>query len=363
MDHKALLGLLSRITRQQKIAYLVLDEKLKVITHSQNVQEWVEGDEGEFDSEFEGLYLPDLVPELLGVEEVLKGLSERPEEAFNLPMVHRHSMDGQDRYFALCAESLSSGVLLVVLSDVTEHTAQTQEMQQQRNELRLLSARLNLLNEQIGYILKRFVPERIAQEMIDTHELPEPGGEGQVKATLYFADMRDYSGLSEQLTPVETIDLLNVYLSIIVEAVERNHGTVIQLVGDQVMAAFNVPEPLEDHTYYAARAALEARIDLLRYAEQQGLETTAITGFGFGINAGQCTAGYLGAKDRYQYTVIGDTTNVASHLCSQASAGQILISEGTRRLLGDRVQAVSIGEMYLKRRHQPVKIYSLEGVV
>jgi class 3 adenylate cyclase len=359
MDHKALLGLLFRITRQQKIAYLVVDDDLKVVTHSQNVTEWIEGD----GADFQGAYLPDLVPELLGVEVVLKGLSESLGETFELPDVHRLSQDGQDSYFALRAEPLAAGAIQVVLSDVTEYTSQTQEMQQQRNELRLLSARLNLLNEQIGYILKRFVPERIAQEMIDTHELPEPGGEGQVEATLFFADMRDYSGLSEQLTPTETIDLLNVYLSIIVEAVERNYGTVIQLVGDQVMAAFNVPEPLTDHTYFAARAALEARSDLLRYTNQSGLGTTTITGFGFGINAGPATAGYLGAKDRYQYTVIGDTTNVASHLCSQAAAAQILISEGTRRLLGDRVQAVSIGEMYLKRRHEPVKIYSLEGIV
>jgi adenylate cyclase len=359
MDHKASLDLLSRITRLQKIAYLILGGNLKVRTHSQNVKEWIEGDA----IDFMGCSLTELIPELLGVEDILKGLGEPEQDAFTLPTIHRPSVEGQDQFFALRAEPLPDGDLLVVLSDVTKYTRQTQEVQQQRNELHLLSTRLNLLNEQIGYILKRFVPERIAQELIDTHELPPTGGEGQVVATLFFADMRDYSGLSEQLTPTETIDLLNVYLSIVVEAVERNHGTVIQLVGDQVMAAFNVPESLVDHTYYAARAALEARSDLLRYTNQSGLETTTITGFGFGINAGPATAGYLGAKDRYQYTVIGDTTNVASHLCSRAAAGQILISERTRQLLGNRVQVVAIGEMYLKRRHELVKIYSLEGVV
>ena len=169
--------------------------------------------------------------------------------------------------------SKSDGEIVVIITDVTEHTRQTQQIQQQRNELKLLSAELHSNNQKMAYIIKRFVPEQEAQKLITAHQLPLPGGEGRSQVTIFFADMRNYTGIAEQLLPEEALQMLNEYLNVVAGAVLNQWGNIVQLVGDMVMAFFDASAPGDDHPLRAIRAALEAHASLKHFSAESVAES------------------------------------------------------------------------------------------
>ena len=129
------------------------------------------------------------------------------------------------------------------------------------------------------------------------------------------------------------------------------------------MVAFNVPDDQPDHPLRAARAALDMRDSLERFIAEDQPDIMPVLRFGFGLHTGTVVAGYLGAEDRYTYAAIGDATNVAFHICSQAAGGQIIISQATLDLLGDQVKVKPLDAFPLKRRRATLAMYELEGLV
>jgi adenylate cyclase len=253
--------------------------------------------------------------------------------------------------------------------DVTTQTYHQQRIQQQRNETQLLTAQLNNANELLAFLLKRFVPEPVAKELIASNRVPELGREIEREATVLFADMRGFTGLAENLAPDAVLDLLNDYLGVVAQAVLRHEGTLVQVVGDMVMGVFNLPALQPDHAQLAVEASLDIRRSLEQYTGQKGGgEAPLPVGFGIGISTGRVVAGYLGLRQRYRYAVVGDTTNVAFYLCSQAAAGEIILCQSTVNAsangpaaLRPGIVLVPRGEVWPKRRRQAVMTYALIG--
>lgn len=244
-----------------------------------------------------------------------------------------------------------------------------QRLRQGHNELHLLCSQLCLLcaqlyraNDRLAHLLQRFVPQKVAQELIHSRQSPRPGGE-QRQATILFVDARDFTAIAEAAGRGGVLDILNAHLRVISGAVRRHRGTLIQYAGDMVMAAFNVPDDQPHHPLLAARAALDVRDSLERFAAERQAASLPVLRFGIGLNTGPVTAGYLGVEYRYEYAAIGDTTNVAFHLCSKAAAGQILIGQMTLQRLDGRARITPLGSVQLKRRHMPLPVYELVGLV
>ncbi|MBN1148478.1 MAG: hypothetical protein JXA78_14555 [Anaerolineales bacterium] len=350
----------AHLERGRNAAYVLANEALRIVANSAGVGNWI-ASQG---VDLVGRSLLEIFPEFIGSERILRQLQDNPGVTFKLPQVFRSSPDGQERYLDFQVEQspVSDGELAIIITDVTEHTRQTQHIQQQRNELRLLSSQLHSNNLKMAYILKRFVPEQEAQKLIAAHSLPQPGSEGRTQVTMFFADMRNYTGIAEQLSPEETLQMLNDYLDVVAGAVLDQRGYIIQLVGDMVMAMFDDCASGEAHPLHAARAALETHASLARFnAEHHFLHKKASDApeFGIGVNTGWIVSGYLRAGDRYQYSMIGDTTNVASHLCSNAAAGQTIISQNTLDHLQGLARVNPLGKAHLKRRREPIEIYEL----
>ncbi len=136
-------------------------------------------------------------------------------------------------------------------------------------------------------------------------------------------------------------------------------GTLDKYLGDGIMAVFGAPLTRSDDACRAARTAIEMQRALVSLNHDWAARGRPPVQVGIGINTGQVTAGNIGSSRRMDYTVIGDTVNLASRLCSNAAGGQILVSDSTFRQLGGALPAERLDPIRVKGKAEPVEIYQL----
>lgn len=347
--------------------YLLLDEELIILSGNDLIYCWIQEPVGEL----HGRLVTDVFPELIGAEADLLALfNGRPD--YQLRQIQRTNGENEETYFDLQigpAQNVERLLLLTVL-DVTTQTQHQQRIQQQRNEKQLLAAELTAAQEQLHYLFKRFVPEPVAREILASNRMPVLGGELERVATVLFADMRGFTALAEPLAPKEVMDLLNEYLGVVAKAALRHGATLVQVVGDMVMGVFNLPQQQADHAKLAIEAGIDIQRSLQKHAQAKEEAAELAAGFGIGISTGRVVAGFLGMEQRYRYAVVGDTTNVAFYLCSQAAAGEVILCERTLQALDEAADVlpsgVSVrprGNIWPKRRVQAVRTYTLVDAV
>jgi adenylate cyclase len=204
----------------------------------------------------------------------------------------------------------------------------------------------------------RFVTPAVARTIMDREEAGKLalGGE-EKRVTVLFGDIRGFTTISEGLTPGIVLGHLNRYFDGMVDIVNRYEGTVNKYNGDNIMVLWGAPLEVKDQARKAVECALEMQRWIVSEREKGGPDVS----FGFGINTGPVVAGFLGAKGRMEYTVIGDTANVASRLTSAdiARRDQVAVSGATLRELGDDVEAVDLGAVLVKGRTEPVPCWQI----
>ncbi len=206
----------------------------------------------------------------------------------------------------------------------------------------------------------KFVSIEIAKKLIDTKGIDLAGEE--IETTVMFADIRSFTSISEGYTPRELIDFLNDYFSYMVKPISDNHGVVNKFIGDCIMAVFSPVFGLESHAESAVTAALEMRKALDMFNEAGKYPPIR---HGIGVHTGTLIAGNVGSEERKEYTVIGDTVNVASRIESQTKVYEtdILISESTFSQLSDeyirRINAEKNEPVTVRGKSRPIILYSL----
>ena len=207
----------------------------------------------------------------------------------------------------------------------------------------------------------RFVTPSIARTIMDIEESGHLalGGE-EKRVTVLFGDIRGFTTMSEGMTPRVLLDTLNRYFDGIVNVVNRYEGTVNKYNGDNIMVIWGAPLPVADQ----ARKAVQAALEIQRWIVAERAKGGPDVAFGFGINTGPVVAGFLGAMGRMEYTVIGDTANVASRLTSSdiARRDQVAVSADTLAELGPDVIAVDLGAVQVKGRAEAVRCYQVNSV-
>lgn len=182
------------------------------------------------------------------------------------------------------------------------------------------------------------------------------------QVTVLFSDMRGFTSVAERMEAESLVALLNEHLETMTAIIVDHEGTLDKFVGDEVMALFGAPLPLEDHALRAVRTALEmqrAHQELMARWKAAGQEAVPI---GIGINSGEMIVGQVGSSKFTDYTVIGDNVNLASRLCGVAKGHQILISEATYQLVRDAVKANKLAPIRVKGKVQPVQTYEVIGL-
>lgn len=155
--------------------------------------------------------------------------------------------------------------------------------------------------------------------------------------TIFFSDIKDYTSISEALSPVEIVDMLNEYFTDAVSIINQHQGIVNKYIGDAILAIFNAPLDNEDHAHHAVCAAQEiiALTEQKRYGKNIHISTR------IGINTGNVVVGNIGSRDKLEYTVIGDNVNIAQRLeaYNKTTKTNILLSEATYQQLQHRKRA------------------------
>jgi class 3 adenylate cyclase len=234
-----------------------------------------------------------------------------------------------------------------------------------RDELGALGRSFNamteglLLKERYRGILDKVVSPEIAEELVGGEITL--GGETRVVTTL-FADMRGFTALTEGLGAHEVIALLNGFMEDASTAIEREGGVVDKYVGDQVMALFGAPIGRPDDALRAVRAAL--RIQAAARSASDAREAAGQPGLpvGIGLATGPVVAGNMGSASRLNYTVIGESVNLAARLCGRAGPYQILASGATVAAAGGGVEAVAGPVLELKGISRPAETFEITGL-
>jgi adenylate cyclase len=205
----------------------------------------------------------------------------------------------------------------------------------------------------------RFVTPAVARTIMDREEAGKLalGGE-EKRVTVLFGDIRGFTTISEGMTPATLLHQLNRFFDGMVDIVNRYEGTVNKYNGDNIMVLWGAPLEVKDQARKTVECALEMQRWIVSEREKGGPDVS----FGFGINTGPVVAGFLGAKGRMEYTVIGDTANVASRLTSSdiARRDQVVCSTETLRELGDDVEAIDLGAVLVKGRAEPVPCWQID---
>ena len=207
----------------------------------------------------------------------------------------------------------------------------------------------------------RYVSPQVAAEILELADVGklELGGEQRTVSVL-FADIRGFTQMSEKMSPGEIVDMLNNYLSIIVERVLENDGMVNKFAGDNVMAVWNAPQFQQEHAWLAVKAAWEAQQAIM--ARQREDASLPRVQFGIGVNTGEAVAGNMGSSGRAEYTVIGDAVNVASRICGATSGGEVWIGHETYRQVKDYVEVEELEPQSFKGKAEPVAVYRVAGL-
>ena len=217
----------------------------------------------------------------------------------------------------------------------------------------------------------RYVSEDVAKALLDSGNIPLLGGEERV-VTVMFSDIRDYTSISEKLSPVQMIEMLNQYLGEMNAIIDKHRGCVIEFLGDGILAVFGAPEYFSDHAEASVACAMEMRQrldELNKEWEDTGLamlwKQAGVPELSsrVGIHTGPVVAGNLGSPTRMKYAVIGDSVNVAARLevLNKELQTSILISEDVRSYLSADIAGnlLDQGVVNVKGRQQNIKIFSL----
>lgn len=206
---------------------------------------------------------------------------------------------------------------------------------------------------------ERYFAPQLAARIADSAEATKLGGDKR-QVVVLFSDIRGFTALSETMNPDAMASLLTEYFTEMVDCVFRHDGTLDKFIGDAVMAQWGAPLGNPDDADRAMNAAIEMIEELEKLNARWRSEGRPTLQIGIGINQGEAFAGNIGSERRLEFTVIGDTVNTASRLCSAAGPGEILISEEMRRALSTPPRLAECPPMELKGKSQPVPVYRVE---
>jgi adenylate cyclase len=182
-------------------------------------------------------------------------------------------------------------------------------------------------------------------------------GSDSRRVAVMFVDIRGFTAAASVRTPQEVVERLDTAFAVLVDIVDRNGGIVNKFLGDGFLALFGAPF---DDPHAAERAVTAAR-EMLAAIEEQNAGSDWPLRIGIGLHLGNVVAGNVGSPRRKEYTVIGDTVNLASRIetLNKEFGSQLLISDAVHQEIGDVADATSLGDVAIRGYEQPVRIWRL----
>ena len=207
-----------------------------------------------------------------------------------------------------------------------------------------------------------FVSPGVVNEILKDPGKLKLGGERKV-LTVLFSDIRDFTHLSENLSPDTLTKLLNLYLTPMTDIVFKHQGTLDKYMGDAIMAIFGAPLEQNDHAEKACHTALDMVEALKEFQRRWEIDGIPEISMGVGINSGPMSVGNMGSDMLFDYTVVGDNVNLGSRLekLNREYGTNIIISEFTHRHIKDTIICRELDIVRVRGRKEPVRIFELLG--
>ena len=226
-----------------------------------------------------------------------------------------------------------------------------------------LEAEIRRREEVLRQTFRRYVSPRLADKILEDAQLRDTllgTADARAHAVVLFADLRGFTSISEQLEAQHVVPLLNEFFSLLTDITFRHEGTVFHMAGDCLMLAFGVPLEQADSAQRAVKAAREMLSSFTALANSWKERYQVEAGLGIGINEGDVVAGNIGSSSYMNYTIIGDTVNIAARLCQRARAGEMLFSSSLKQSLdahGLDIGATPLPPLQLRGRSNPIDIF------
>jgi len=245
--------------------------------------------------------------------------------------------------------------------EVAHSTVQQQatKLQEQTDQLKDWNKSLEeRVETQLGEIerirkLERFLAPQVAQLIASSDGHQGLLDSHRREVTVVFCDLRGFTAFVEQTEPEEAMNVLREYHAALGELIFRYEGTLDRYAGDGVMVLFNAPIQFPDHVKRAVKMSVEMR-DTVGALTERWRNRGHNLGFGIGIALGYATLGQIGFEQRLEYAAIGSVTNLASRLCDEAKAGQIVVSRRVYGMVEPWVEGRPIDDLNLKGFNHPV---------
>ena len=228
-------------------------------------------------------------------------------------------------------------------------------------EINRLNEKLKARNELLSSIFGRYFSDKVLEVILENPSAAAVGGERR-EVTVMMTDLRGFTSVSEMLDSDSMTEMLNFYFARMSEVVKEYHGTIIEFLGDSVLAVFGAPLSNPNHTEEAIAAAIKMQnvmSEVDRFCEEKGYPLLEM---GIGLHRGEAFIGNIGSEKMMRYNVVGRTVNICSRIENVCVGGQILISEEALNKVSCRVDVINRNEINAKGVPTPIKICEITGI-
>lgn len=253
----------------------------------------------------------------------------------------------------------TSGVILV-LSDMTE-LLDLRDATKAMNKINELNAKLEERNEILRKTFGRFLSDDIVHDLLEKPDGLALGGK-KARISIMMSDLRGFTALSERMDAKELLDMLNHYLGVMTEVIQKHRGTIIEFVGDGIMAVFGAPHYYDDHATCAIAAAVEMQkvmSDINAWNEEQGFPVLQM---GIGLNLGEVIVGNIGSERRTKYGITGKEVNLCGRIESFTVGGEVLMSESLKKACKSPLTIPETREVVPKGAKTPMTVYKVTAI-
>jgi adenylate cyclase len=225
----------------------------------------------------------------------------------------------------------------------------------------MLLRHISDMENKIRKMFSKFVPSEIIDDMIGKKDSSSLLIGEKRNVTILFADIRSFTEISENNKPEKVVAFLNSYLEVMVHIIQRHGGTIDKFIGDAILAVFGAPKSYEDNSMRAVKAAQEM-IEALETIDCDQIKIpNGVLSIGIGIHEGDVIVGNIGSSNKFDYTVIGDSVNLASRIegLTKYYHSGVIISQSVKEKLDNKFLLREIDSVRVKGKENPVLLYSL----
>lgn len=268
------------------------------------------------------------------------------------------------KYLSITTSYLLDGekkvAVIAVISDISE-LYELRDAVKAMEKIRALNEKLEIRNKLLNETFGRFLSDEIVRRLLDTPDGLLMGG-SKKEITVLMSDLRGFTAMSEKMNAQDLISMLNHYLGEMTEIIQKNSGTIIEFIGDGILAVFGAPEASAVSASQAVASAVEMQSRMEEINRWNALNGYPVLEMGIGINTGDMIVGNIGSEKRTKYGVVGSNVNFCGRIESYTTGGQIIISPVTRSQIDEPLDIAEEFTVKPKGVDKPITLSRITGI-